>query len=174
MEPPNDLLVENQETVTLTITDPITRRSIIVPVQHSAVIVNPQTGARVFTSNANLQLGSDGRILKPGKGLYCHDCGRGPWAHQAVAYCTDCQIVIGRHCCTKDQTAPCCKRCRRKRFWRWLFSTKPLTPPVNLPPTAGTTEERPTPHQSHEGAPRKDTKNQPPVSKEQGGNDEDE
>jgi hypothetical protein len=146
--PTTNLMIENDEQTSVTITDPKTGVTKRIPLQQAAIMVNPQTGERVFTNNASLHITRDGRIARPEEGLYCRDCGSGPWTNHAVAYCIDCQVIIGRHCCTKDQASPRCKRCRRKRFLQWLLG---ITPSGNAPAprekTVAPTTRAPAPRQ---------------------------
>ena len=120
--PPNAFIVENQETASVVLHDPVTGARRTIPVKHDAVILNPQTGERAFNSTMALQSSLDGRVIKPEEHLFCRECGRGPWAAATVAYCVDCQRVIGRHCCVKNQAQPLCKHCRHRRAWKALWS----------------------------------------------------
>jgi len=124
--PPNQaLFVENQEHTIAAITDTLNGNKRSFTVKQEVILLNPTTGERAFQTTLGLQRAIDGRLQTPDQSVLCRDCGRGPYAQPAIAYCTDCQCTIGKQCCVKDQNDPCCKSCRKKRFWRrvWQWVT---------------------------------------------------
>lgn len=119
--PPNNVLVENQETTSVIITDAkngsVTRRA----TKTEAVMLNPQTGERRFETTTIKERSKDGRVGNPDEQFRCRECGSGPWSSAAIAYCAYCQTVIGKQCCVKDHATPVCRSCRRKRWWKAFF-----------------------------------------------------
>lgn len=116
--PPN-VVIENQEITTVTIKHAMTGTTERVPVKQEVIALNAATGERMFQTNTDLTASLDGRIIKPEERHYCHDCQRGPYSSQAVAYCATCQAVLCRERCAKDK--PLCKRHRWIAFLGSLF-----------------------------------------------------
>src|SRR5581483_1170079 len=113
-------MLEHHEQTIINVQDALNGNTATVPMSNQAVYVDQVTGERTVITTSNLHRSLDGRITSPQETETCRDCGRGPYARSAIAYCNDCQWVLCRQC-TKDDERPLCKRCRRRRFWRWLF-----------------------------------------------------
>jgi hypothetical protein len=117
LPPPQELVVENQERASISIHDPLRGTPCEVPVKTDAIILNPNTGERIFHTTTSLQRTLDGRLVMPDQLHVCRECGKGPYSPAGIAYCVDCQRVIGKHCCVKNQALPLCKR---HRWWRFM------------------------------------------------------
>jgi len=114
----------NQDTTRTIITNAKTgERSTLIGSAQTVIVDN---AGQQFVNDTHAVQTADGRLVHDiiKQGLYVCQCGRGPWATQAVTFCRCGRVVCRAYCTRNDPEGPWCKRCYRKRlfkrFLRWL------------------------------------------------------
>jgi hypothetical protein len=106
----------SKETTRTIISDPNHESTTSIPRTIETIIVHEE--GQEFVNETIAIRTRDGRLIAdPVKeGLYACPCGTGPWAKEAVTFCS-CGSIVCRAACTEfDNEDPRCKRCHRKEL----------------------------------------------------------